>query len=323
MTLSYEKIETLIDFNEQEGNHYMPNEIFDDLLGNIGKSPHRAFAYSYYYLTSWLYRYAKYGTQDINVKVIKQLLGYSPNNETMNYIIKRNGLMDLMKYTETTKNYPIGWELIEDKADKAPVFSLIEDAEYYIKHDIQEGRGTNYWVKYPVKHMYREEEDYNAGHQTGVFFNISDTHHIRFETFIHCMSIKELGATGFYLYAYLKNKNQLFDGGYDVSMIKLSLDMDIPHRSLARYLDALKKYKLIDVIHNQEYFSKGIDDNDRKANTYITNEAFEFTYQPVPYKKMEVKSIPEHIEILNMKKAEREKKKLETRVEISLDDLPY
>lgn len=331
--LSYEDIKSLTDWNKEETRHFMPNEIFEELQTNLPKyapiktkksvkestyhSPHITFTYSYYYLISWLYRYAKYGSENINTKVIKQLLGYSEFNKTINYIIKNKGALDLMGYTKTTKNYPVAWEL---DLDKDPLFMLIDDLSVEMKQYIQEGKGKNYKVKYPVRHFHRDEED-TEDELTGIFYDLSNTHEVGFDVFIHCMSIKELGTNGFYLYGYLKMRNQQFDGGYDVSLIDLSEETGIPYVSMNRYLDALRKYNLVHGIHNQEYFAKGIDDKDRKANTYIANESYQFTFVPQPYQKMEVKTRDEHLSI--KAKKEEEQKKESKKVDIELSELPY
>jgi len=60
--LTSEEIKSLLQYSERQSNHIMPNEIFKDLQSetSINNAGHIAFCYSYYYLTSWLYRQAKY-----------------------------------------------------------------------------------------------------------------------------------------------------------------------------------------------------------------------------------------------------------------------
>lgn len=110
--MKYEEINKLVQFNEEyESNLFMPNEIFKDLKANIKGVPHIAFAYSYIYLSTWLYRYAKHvnvGTFD-NAK-IKEVLGYKPNTRTINFLIKKGGLLDEMEYLQSTRDYPVSWE---------------------------------------------------------------------------------------------------------------------------------------------------------------------------------------------------------------------
>lgn len=308
----YEEIKELTGWQLQESKHFMPNEIFEDLQSDLFKSSaHRAFAYSYYYLISWLYRYAKYGENSITNETIKQMLGYSKNNKTINYIIKNNGVLDLLQYTETVKNYPISWTFDEYEE---PTFTLVDELDEEMKELIAKGRSRKYSVKYPIKHFYREEDeedDYGAG----IFFDVRNTHMIDFKTFIFCMSNQEIGTGGFYLYGYLKMKNQLFEDGYDVTLRKLSEDTGIPYMSMNRYLDELRKHNLIVGIHNQEYFSQGLSDYERKANTYVTNNPSDFTFESIPYKKMEVKKVSEHLVI--------KRKNKPVKVEIELSELPY
>lgn len=110
--MKYEQLEELLQYHEKESKIFMPNEIFDDLKGAIPDSPHIAFAYSYTYLAAWLYRYSKHispteGFID-NVKM-KQILGYNENYKKLDYLIKKNGLLDQLGYTETVKDFPTSW----------------------------------------------------------------------------------------------------------------------------------------------------------------------------------------------------------------------
>ena len=79
--MTYAEIEQLLQFNDYESKIFMPNEIFGDLQKNIDNASHIAFAYSYIYFVTWLYRYAKYGMVNelIDQKFIKRILGYNEN----------------------------------------------------------------------------------------------------------------------------------------------------------------------------------------------------------------------------------------------------
>src|SRR5699024_11535773 len=90
-----------LNYRDGQSRHFMPNEIFKDLQSNIKTSTHIAFAYSYYYLTSWLYRNVKYAEDlpiEINTKTLKKLLGYNQNYKPINYIIKKNGVLEQINY---------------------------------------------------------------------------------------------------------------------------------------------------------------------------------------------------------------------------------
>lgn len=287
MKLTHKELLEKVEYIETETKHFMPNEVFEDLQNNIEKSPHVAFAYSYYYLTSWLYRNAKYGHIDIDVGTIKEILGYSKTNKTMNYIIKKNGVLDEMGYTTTTTDYPVSWE-VDDY--NSPIFKLKSELEDDEINKTIRMRSSRFTVKYPIKHMHIDDYDYNTKAHTGIFYEVSNTHRIDFEVFSECMTNKDLGTTGFYLYSYLKNKNQMFPDGYDVSLEALSKETGISNGSLATYLDGLKKYNLVSVKHNMEYFAYGMLEEDRKANTYRTNDYVSFSNKPIDYIKMKMVS---------------------------------
>lgn len=137
------------------------------------------------------------------------------------------------------------------------------------------------------------------------------------------MSDKELGTTGFYLYSYLKMKNQFFSTGYDVSLENLEKETRIPNSSLVRYLAALRKYNLIEALHNQEYFTLGLEEEFKKANTYITNDSSSFTFVAQPYKKIEVKSPEEHKRIVAKRKAKEKQKRDSKKGGIDFSDMPF
>src|SRR5690606_25147350 len=105
---------------------------------------------------------------------------------------------------------------------------------------------------------------------------------------------KEIGCTGFYLYSYLSHKNDIFEKGYDVSIKNLTEETGIPKRTLIRYLGILKEYKMIDFIHNQDFFVIGMSEGERKATTYITRSYDLFSDKPIPFKRIEVKTEEEY-----------------------------
>lgn len=309
MNLSHNELLETVDYLETESKHFMPNDIFEDLQNNISKSPHVAFAYSYYYLTSWLYRNAKYGYIDVDVGIIKELLGYNETNRTMNYITKKNGVLDEMGYTTTTSDYPVSWE-VDDY--KSPIFKLKSELKDTETTNLIRMRNSSFTAKYPIKHIHIDTHDYEVGAHTGIFYEVSNTHRIDFEVFAECMTNKELGTIGFYLYSYLKNKNQIFPEGYDTPLSTLSEDTGLSYGSLATYLDGLKKYGLVSVKHNQEYFAYGMSQEDRKANTYRTNDYVSFSNTPIEYTKMKMVS---HERYQNDKKKKQRN--------ISQDDIPF
>jgi len=275
-------IEDYLKFYETENALYMPNEIFDDLQKNIQKSIHIPFAYSYYYLLSWLYRYAKYGTIAITNKEIKQILGYHPENSEMNYLMKKNGLLDQIGYTITDKNFPLLWIYDGDQLD----FEMLYDQEN--KDDFLIGRNRKYTIKFPVKCFYRTKDSLNNNVKDGTFYSIENTHYVPFKVFLFCMNNKDIGTIGFYLWAYLKMQNQLYNGTYDVSLSQLAKEINLSERTMIRYLILMKKHNMIVCTFNQDYFSLDLELDKRKSNSYMVNDPEQFSELQIPISKMTV-----------------------------------
>lgn len=300
----------------------MPNEIFSDLINSDIKSVHIPFAYSYYYLINWLYRNTKYGSFNIDQKKIKEILGYNPNEKRINYIIKKDGLLDHIGYTRTDKDYPMSWE-INDDLEFIMLSDFTEDVQRAMRYDANK----RFTVKFPIKAFYRHmedeemKEDYDNDYRDGTFYEVDNTHLIPFEVFMHCMTNKDIGCAGFYLYSYLKMKNQIFEGGYDVPMKALAEDSGLSYSVMVRTLSNLRKFNLVEAIHNQKFFCLSLEDGKRKANTYVTNDFELFYDKPKQYKKMKVVSVEDYAAMKEIEeKAKRDK---EQRVNIPLEELPY
>lgn len=292
--MTYEELLRLLKYNSKESKLFMPNEIFKDMPKSIEKKNHIPFIYSYIYLITWFYRYVKYAEVEevLDNKLIKSILGYSPANQTLDYLIKRNGLLDQLEYTKTTRDFPIGWELIEQ--DKDLIFFMSSDLDeqslsYTKKFD------KRFFLKRPILAFQRVVIDEGDEVEIeGTFFDVSNTHNIPFEVFLFCMSNQNLGVFGFYIYSYLKHKNDLFESGYDVSLDNLAKQTGISLKSVNKYLSYLKRHKLIHCIHNMDYFVPDLPKEERLANTYITREFYSFTKEENPYKKIGFKNLEDY-----------------------------
>jgi hypothetical protein len=95
----------------------IPNGLFKDLSACIKNRngstniQQVSFAYAYLVIIAFLYKYAHYididnGTYIQNAD-IKELLGYSKTTKSIDNVIKKNGILDMMGLTETSKDYPI------------------------------------------------------------------------------------------------------------------------------------------------------------------------------------------------------------------------
>lgn len=324
--MKVEEINKVLSVTGRESDIFLPNEIFSDLQDYITDSAHIAFAYSYCYLTQFLYRNCKYFNTEvlIDVNVIKQILGYSKSNRTMNYITKKGGLLDEIGYLESTKDFPMGWDYKND-AGEGLSFSMSSEMD----KDMLPPIPKMFFLKRPIKGFERTilhiKKDGVAVEQDmlGTFFDVSNTHSVDFDIFTYCMANKDLGVVAFYLYSWLKYKNDMFDG-YDVPISKLSAETGIARRTLISYMNLLKGFQMIRFKFNQEYFVVGMFDKDRKATTYYTNSYSSFLDKPVPFEKMAVMNREEYLAIKKQEREEFEKSiPLIPMADIDIAQLPY
>ncbi|MFS1518529.1 hypothetical protein V1503_19010 [Bacillus sp. SCS-151] len=261
-------IKEALQWNYQQNKVYMPNEIFEDLRLLHGKKcDHIAFTYSYYYLICWLFRYTKYGEMKIDTKLIKRMLGYSPDNKKINYIIKKNGLLDQIGYTLTDSNYPISWDYNDGDIE----FTLISDMDEEVRKTFYQYRGNNFKVKLPIKAIWRTKESKEEGLWDGTFYEIENTHCIPFDVFSFCLENDNLGVTGFYVYAYFKCKCQWFNGRYNKSIENISEEIGMAKNTVDKYLNSLKKSEMVNWEENDKY---------KVEKNEVTKEArtYEITY---------------------------------------------
>ncbi|MDE8562751.1 hypothetical protein PNH38_02500 [Anoxybacillus rupiensis] len=310
--MNYAEMEQLLQFNDYESKIFMPNEIFGDLQKNIDNPSHIAFAYSYIYFVTWAYRYAKYGTVNelIDQKFIKKILGYNANYKKLDYLIKQNGVLEQMDYIRTTKDFPLSYSYDEIEGLQ---FYYVDDFKEYTEYIKALNVPKNYKIKFPVKAFYRDKESEEDYYEDGTFFYVDKTHLVPFEAFIFCMTNKDLGCTGFYLYAFLRCMNQIYSG-YTIPLETLEEKTAIKGRTLDKYLDALKKYNMI--YCKVENFVIGLGKGEKIPNTYFTNEPTNFTDHARQYQKRKVMSLYTYRKQLD------EKQKLAMQIEEQMNMLP-
>ena len=280
----------LTKFNEEhESYNFIANEIFDDLKSNINNASHIAFSYSYIYFCQWLYRYCKH----VNINMfdnfkIKEILGYDANNRTLNYLIKKDGLLDKIEYLQSTKEYPISWS--HSKEDSLEFLMVSDISDDYNKEYLPVVP-RRFFLKKPLKGFYRVVENEEECEIEGSFYSIERTHNVPFEAFAFSMSKESIGCIGFYLYSFLKQKNDIHSEGVDISIDNLAKDTMLSRRTVTNYLGVLKSYKMIDFIYNQDYFVIGMTESDgRKATTYNVRDYDFFSDNAVDYKRIGVRS---------------------------------
>ena len=249
-----------LQYNEKECRVQMPNEIFDDIGKMEFKTIERkAFLYSYYYLLLWLYRYAKYGSIKITVKDIKEILGYSRKYDVLDYIIKKDGMLDQLGYTESTTDFPVTWEF-----ENGLEFTYFSDMDKDTRKIVS--RGSNYKIKVPVKGLHRTQESRIEGIEDGVFYEIENTHRIDFDVFAEC--IEKVGCKGFYVYGYLKYNCDKFTN-YRISLILLAREIGVHKDVLCDIVKSLVNIGLVHCYYNGYTVYDSKDNKYAKsANTY-------------------------------------------------------
>ena len=254
--------EELFNYQEGEDKVYIPNEIFVDFVGceDIKSGSHVAFAYSYYWLISWLYRYAKYGSVEVTVPKIKEKLQYSKTDARIDYLIKKNGVLDQLGYTATDTDFPVLWNY----RDNELTFDMLSEAEY--KNDIVFNKGRNYKIKVPVKGLHRTTESLEDNYEDGTFFEVDNTHLIEYEVFDKCMSDKLLGCKAFYIYGYLKCNTQWHSGKYNHALSKIGEELRLSRKTVTKYIEELKRAELITSTKNDCLVVNG--EIKQQANTY-------------------------------------------------------
>ncbi|ARF70752.1 hypothetical protein B7C51_25100 (plasmid) [Paenibacillus larvae subsp. pulvifaciens] len=237
---------------------YMPNEIFSDLASSqIRNSRHRAFSYSYLYFVSYLYRYCEYYKKNKMTQLeIKKQLGISEKEKRVDYLIKKDGILDKMGYTLTTTNYPLSWSIGKEECLQ---FYTVDE---YNKSNMIIENTRNFKVKYPIKCFYRTVESKNRKVLDGTYFETSNTHRIDHNKFIVIMKENDLGVMGLFIFGYIKMMTDMYKN-YQVPTRTLSAKLGISNQTLNMYL---KKMSSNDVnlikIKRKRFIGKGGEANE-------------------------------------------------------------
>lgn len=184
----------------------MPNEIYADIKqwldeGEIKSPQHQEFVYCFYWIIAYLWGFAKYGEKGFTFGDIKKMLGYNENEKRINYIIKENGLLDQKGYTKTVNDYPVLWSL-KDGELSLTMYSDYDELDREIVHTFNTPKP---FIKAPLLSL-GENND-------GLYWNAENSHIVRGEVFVACMSNDKLKCAGMYLYGILlmmRDKNLHF-----------------------------------------------------------------------------------------------------------------
>lgn len=245
----------------------MSSNIFDilseveewDGLGKKGKS--YCYAFTYYYLQTWLYMYCKYEIIQINfdtpmAKVIKSMIGVSPNNKTFDFITKEGGILDKYNLTKTIpyKQCPVK-RYISEEGEVS--FTIEED--YYSGIDGANfgSQSVNTKVKEPL--LSTRERVIDGELYDGSYSDKRMTFMTDFEVFIYCMKNEDIGFIGFTLYMFMMNNKNKYGKTFGITIDRICKSTKLSKREVYNKISILE-------YHNMLYVDRSKNDNG-KNNT--------------------------------------------------------
>lgn len=175
-------------------------DIFNELnnmsdVGFFKVNKNKIFTFGYIWLVSYLWKYSKYGENKYDVGTIKSILGSSAEDKRLDYLVKRNGVLDKQGYTEPSRDFPITTSFEGDVV----VITTVNDIGENEKKDYLKNYGNRYFCKKPLK-------QYGRNGKPGLMFSRDDTFSLTVSEFTRTVLCREIGVDGFYLYAYIKLK---------------------------------------------------------------------------------------------------------------------
>ncbi|HWO98440.1 MAG TPA: hypothetical protein VNM45_19330 [Bacillus sp. (in: firmicutes)] len=347
---------------------FITNEIFTDLVnceefkpkkskvknknGEINSyekganANHIAFAFSYLYLASYMYRYARFtysndtGETFIDDQTMYRICGTSPTSRGkngVNYITKKNGLLEKIGYIKKEKDYSINYFYVNSLGYKVQDFKYekIKSVAFSMYSELE--LPTNYpkepkarKINFPVKGFHYDTKSKDEEKFNGYFFYFDNTTEIDIRIFIYCMSRKELGTIGFYVYCFLKSKCDYFGSFYDSNSYTRSIDdlvkdTGIGKAKLIQVLRILEEHNTITNTHNPFVINLP---NHKKlpANTYTVLDYNHFTkYGKIKVETRKVMSYEQYdaqVGIYLGNNTESTDDKTDT-IHISEDELPF
>ncbi|MEC0307365.1 hypothetical protein P4H67_11440 [Paenibacillus lautus] len=281
---------------DRESKHkiYMPNEVFNDLVNcedfkaRKANATHIAFAFSYLYLASYMYRYARFTYYDIQhgekfiddavMYMICNTSPYSRGKEGKNYITKKDGVLARLEYIRKESDYPISYNyydpfgLINYSYLNWTMFSELRDKLPEESNRNPKARKINF----PMRGVYGDEECERENIENGYFFITANTTEIDINTFIFCMKHSDIGVVGFYLYSFFKCMNGYFRSEYNSSIEQLVIDTGIKSTKLCEVIKTLEAHNMITNTHNT-YVPFLPQDKQIPANGYRTLDRTQFS----------------------------------------------
>lgn len=233
-----EKLKSWLNIEENMMFIQMPNEIFDDFnKAEFSSFNHKCFAYAYYYICCYLYRNALYGTNTDRYSQQNIIKLFVSNKTMVSYITKANGLLDQIKYTRTTTDYPISAYMCDGLLE----FGMVKELRKKMV-GVEINHSPRFSIKEPIKALIRfDDEDF-----TGTFYSYQNTHKIDIKRFIEIITDKELGHVGLFIYGYFSMMCDRFPNGFQITVLELSEIVGCSERTIKKYVARLEEVGMLD-----------------------------------------------------------------------------
>lgn len=273
----YEHLENLKQLHGDSIYVQVPNDIFRKLSKHIKNKngstniQQSSFAYTYIVLMALLYKYAHFVDIDNNTYIqnadIKEMLGYSRTTKSIDSVIKKNGILDSIGLTTTTKQYPTSFYL--DASEKFNEVSMrrfvtideMDESEisYKLIKDVVKNR--NYEIKEVLFLFEREEEN-------GTLYDYCNTHTVNLDEVLNFLKSDTLDNIDFYMYCFLKSKCKGYRANTNsIGLNTITLQLGISKDAFYSHLKLLEKRNYFDVAH-KGWKTKTDEDEQLESNVY-------------------------------------------------------
>lgn len=232
---------------------------FNKLLaeGDIKNNRHKTFAFSYYCLVSYLWKYSKYGLQEINTQDIKRILQVNPSEKRMDYLIKKGGILDLFGFTETTRDFPISTTFDEHNMI---IVKTLKDIREDLAKSFLEQYNNRYTCKKPLL-------QYNRGSKVGLMFSKDDVVPVSVFELTRTLLCPEIGFDGFYVYVYIKYRCKITYENPTIFYTELEKNIGYEKRRIRELISNLESVGMLEVDSRYDRNEKRIS---RKNSYKIT-----------------------------------------------------
>jgi hypothetical protein len=294
--LTKSELEGIVEYDYKGRENYllMPNEVIEMLVKdeelNRTNAPHVAVAYTYVFLITWLYRYAKYGSVELEnttQKAILKIMSISETNKEYSYIFKKGGVLDRLGVTATHSfaKAPVRWFPDEVGDYGFPQFMFFEEWDDEIKNILTGGASLKRrQVKEPqLATGYRNplnKEDEVDGYNGTFYDNGKEyTHMVGMAAFIKCVTTEDLGINAFYMLSFLRSRYGK-NTHVSISLDTISAESGMKPSTRDKALKMLKAYHMLFCLPSNFCLERG--EHKTESSTYsLVEDSREWNDKPI------------------------------------------